>query len=57
MAITNQERVGKAMELLRAGLAPFVEREFTNLHLAKATETARGYLNDDRTIAAKPIAE
>ena len=32
MAITNQERVGKAMELLRAGLAPFVEREFENLH-------------------------
>ena len=28
MAITNHERVGKAMELLRAGLAPFVEREF-----------------------------
>ena len=26
MAITNQDRVGKAMELLRAGLAPFVER-------------------------------
>ena len=27
MAITNQERVGKTMELLRAGLAPSVERE------------------------------
>jgi predicted AAA+ superfamily ATPase len=27
MAITNQERVGKGMDLLRAGLAPFVERE------------------------------
>jgi len=27
MAITNQERVGKAMDLLRAGLALFVERE------------------------------
>src|SRR5258708_2563470 len=27
MAITNQERVGKGMELLRAGLAPFVDRE------------------------------
>jgi len=27
MAITNQERVGKAMELLRDGLRPFVERE------------------------------
>jgi hypothetical protein len=31
MVITNQERVGKAMELLRAGLAPFIEREFNNL--------------------------
>jgi predicted AAA+ superfamily ATPase len=27
MAITNHERVGKAMELLREGLLPFVERE------------------------------
>jgi predicted AAA+ superfamily ATPase len=27
MAISNQERVGKGMELLRTGLAPFVERE------------------------------
>lgn len=27
MAITNHERVCKAMELLRAGLAPFVGRE------------------------------
>src|SRR4051812_12428266 len=27
MAITNQERVGKALEILRDGLRPFVERE------------------------------
>ena len=27
MAITNHERVGKGMESLRQGLAPFVERE------------------------------
>ena len=27
MAITNHERVGKAMDLLEGGLAPFVERE------------------------------
>lgn len=27
MAITNHERVGKVLELLRAGLGPFVERE------------------------------
>src|SRR5450830_761659 len=57
MAITNQERVGKAMDLLRAGLAPYVEREFKTLHQAKATEAARGYLNDDRTVGKKPLAE
>ena len=27
MAITNQDRVGKAMDLVKDGLAPFVERE------------------------------
>jgi len=27
MAITTQERAGKAIDPLRAGLAPFVERE------------------------------
>lgn len=40
MAITNQERVGKAMELLRAGLAPFVEREFKSQHQAQGAEAA-----------------
>ncbi|MBP6422202.1 MAG: DUF499 domain-containing protein [Propionivibrio sp.] len=28
MALTNHERVGKALELLRNGLVPFIEREF-----------------------------
>ena len=28
MATTNRERVGLALELLKAGLAPFVAREF-----------------------------
>jgi hypothetical protein len=27
MAITNSERVGKALELLKDGLRPYVERE------------------------------
>lgn len=27
MALSNQERVGKAMDLLRDGLNPFIERE------------------------------
>src|SRR5438105_11413277 len=32
MAITNQERVGKAMDLLRDGLRPFAERELKARH-------------------------
>jgi len=36
MAITNHERIGKAMQLPRAGIAPFVEREIPN-HQAQAT--------------------
>src|SRR5882762_4383954 len=56
MAISNQERVGKAMELLRAGLAPFVEREFKNLHQAQAADAARHYLGVDRTVGKKPLA-
>lgn len=31
MAISNYDRVGKAMELLMQGLAPFVSREFKNV--------------------------
>ena len=57
MAITNQERVGKAMELLRSGLAPFVEREFRSQHQAQAAEAARRYFGDDRTVGKKPVAE
>ena len=29
MAITNRDRVGRAMDLLKDGLRPFVERELT----------------------------
>jgi predicted AAA+ superfamily ATPase len=32
MAITNHERVGKALELLTGGLTPFVERELKNTY-------------------------
>src|SRR5665811_1150729 len=55
MAITNQERVGKAMDLLRVGLAPFVEREFENLHPGQADDMARHFLGDDRLVGHKPI--
>jgi len=57
MAITNKERVGKAMDFLRQGLAPFVDREFTNIHGVKSDNVARTYLQDDRTMARKPIAD
>ena len=57
MAISNQERVGKAMEILKEGLAPFAEREFVALHGPKAEETARRFVADDRLAGKKPIAQ
>ena len=57
MAITNQERVGKAMDLLRSGLAPFVEREFKSQYKEQATESARHHFGDDRTVGKKSIAD
>ncbi len=32
MAVTNHERVGKALDLLKEGLRPFVEREMKAQH-------------------------
>jgi len=57
MAITNQERVGKAMELVRQGLAPFAEREFRNLHSSQAGAEALRYMGEDRAAGKKPLAE
>ncbi len=55
MAISNHERVGKAMELLKGGLAPFIEREFKNTFQARAQEQARAILGDDRINSNKPM--
>ena len=57
MAITNQQRVGSALDLMRSGLAPFVEREFVSLHADKARTEANRYLGTDRLRGDKPIAE
>jgi predicted AAA+ superfamily ATPase len=57
MAITNHERVGKAMELLKQGLGSFVEREFTSTYKEKAGAEAIRYLGEDRLLAKKAIAE
>ncbi len=57
MAITNHERVGKAMELLKEGLHPFIEREFTNVHAAQALEVARRMVGEDRLLVNRPFAQ
>ena len=56
MAITNQERVGKALELLKAGLGPFVEREVQDKIKAGGVhmDTVRRFV-DDPHLTDKPI--
>ncbi len=38
MAMTNRDRVGKALDLLKDGLGPFVEREFLRVHRKRADD-------------------
>ena len=57
MAITNHERVGKAMELLKQGLGPYVEREFKSTYKDRAAAEAKRFMSDDHLNAKKPIAE
>jgi predicted AAA+ superfamily ATPase len=58
MAITNQERVGKALDLLRQGLAPFVEREVQDKIKAGSVrmDTIRRFAEDPK-LADKPISQ
>ena len=53
--MTNHERVGKALELLKAGLGPFAEREFTNAYQTKAQSQAALFLGEDCLLANKPV--
>jgi predicted AAA+ superfamily ATPase len=57
MAMTNHERVGKALEILKTGLAPFVEREMKTVHKDKAAAQAALLMGEDRVLAKKPVAE
>ena len=56
MAITNHERVGKAMELLKSGLGPFVEREFKSAYKDRAAGEVSRFMGDDRLNAKRPVA-
>ena len=58
MAITNHERVGKALEIFRIGIAPYVEREVKSAVQSGAlsTQVVKGFL-DDPMLADKSIGE
>jgi predicted AAA+ superfamily ATPase len=58
MAMTNQERVGKAMDLLRAGISPFVEREVQAAVKAGTVrmDAVRRFA-EDPMLGNKPIAQ
>ena len=55
MAITNHDRVGKAMELLKGGLGPFVEREFKSVYKDRAAAELQRFLGEDRLNAKKAV--
>src|SRR6266850_6924739 len=57
MAINNHERVGKAMELVKAGVGPFVERELKSVYQEKGPSQALALLGEDRLNAKKPITD
>ncbi len=57
MAITNHERVGKTLELLKDGLSPFVERELTNVYKNRALAEAIRFVGDDRLLANQPLKD
>jgi predicted AAA+ superfamily ATPase len=48
MAISNHERVGKSLEMLRAGLQPFVERELKATHGDNWAAEVKEILSDTR---------
>ena len=58
MAVTNHERVGKVLDLLKAGLGPFVEREITGAIEAGRLDAhkLKSYVEDPK-LADKPVSE
>jgi hypothetical protein len=57
MAITNYERVGKGLELLKAGLGPFVEREFKSTYKDRAAIEAARFMGETRLNTQRGIAD
>ena len=58
MAATNHERVGKALDLLKTGLGPFVEREVQGAIKAHRVDTqALLRFVDDPRLGKRPVTE
>src|ERR1022692_2177790 len=57
MATTNHERVGKAMDLLKQGLSPFVDRELKDSYKDKDLAEETRFLSEDRLLSKKGIVE
>ncbi|MEJ7811324.1 MAG: Swt1 family HEPN domain-containing protein [Gemmatimonadaceae bacterium] len=53
MALTNHERVGKALDLLKTGLGSFVERELESAYGQRAHAEALRLVGDDKLLAKK----
>ena len=53
MAISNHERVGKALDLLKVGLRPFIERELKTQYGEKWTVEVKNILSDTRLATGK----
>ncbi|WP_367343660.1 Swt1 family HEPN domain-containing protein [Methanomethylovorans sp.] len=56
MSMTNYERVGRALELLKVGLGPFVQREMENTYHEQAHSEAVQVLGED-LVSNRPIEE
>ncbi|AKB61065.1 Swt1 family HEPN domain-containing protein [Methanosarcina mazei] len=57
MSMSNSERVGKALELLKGDLGPYVEREVENVYQGEAREKVAQVLGGDMIFAGKPISD
>ncbi|MBK9173225.1 MAG: DUF499 domain-containing protein [Chloracidobacterium sp.] len=58
MAITNHERVGKVMELLKAGLGPYVDREVqSSIEQGRVTAEILAPFTEDQNLGNKPPSE
>jgi predicted AAA+ superfamily ATPase len=57
MALSNHERVSKSLELLRAGLGPYVAREMRSVFKGQAAARAARIMGEDLLLSGKPIEQ